>query len=217
MKQSQWEIVILRPTAVFRSFLASQLPESDLPDVRTLQTDTTAYIIPKHEDEEATLDEIEHHFPNMFRHEISRWLGENARNEIEASFLDFLCCFKFEFHSQIVLMEPTIQDGKQLICIKPKTVLLKWMKSTVEQDEELTTVLNQVNLSQIAENATVVLKNFDNLADIKPFIQQYYYPIYKTEMLRMCDSSSQWPKVESYQDFQRYFAVEIHSQLIHLQ
>ncbi|KTD22442.1 hypothetical protein [Legionella londiniensis] len=216
MKQSQWEIVILKPTSVFLSFLASQLPESELPDLKMLQTDTTAYTIRKHQDEEATLDEIERYFPKMFRHEICRWLGSRARNEIEASFLDFLCCFKFELHSQIVLMEPSLQEGRQLICIKPRSVLLKWMKSSVEQDEELTTVLKQVNLSQLAENATVVVKNFNHLAEIKPFLKQYYQPIFKTEMLRMCDSAEQWPAVDSYETFNRYFAVEIHTQLVHL-
>jgi len=108
MQQSQWEVVILKPTSVFRSFLGAQVPDIEMPDLDVLQTDTTAFTIPKHQSEEETLDEIEKHFPKMFRHEISRWLGEDARNDIEGSFLDFLCCFKFELHSQIVLMEPTL-------------------------------------------------------------------------------------------------------------
>ena len=120
MEQSQWEIIFLKPTSVFLSFIASQLPDIELPDLRLIQTDTTAYAIRKQASEEATLDEIERHFPRMFRHEICRWLGEDARNEIEGSFLDFLCCFKFEMHSQIVLMEPSITKGHQLLCIKPR-------------------------------------------------------------------------------------------------
>ncbi|AHE67430.1 hypothetical protein [Legionella oakridgensis] len=216
MQPSQWEVVILKPTSVFQSFLASQLSDIELPALKVLQTDTTAYTIRRHDNEEDTLDEIERHFPSMFRYEISRWLGKDARNEIEGSFLDFLCCFKFELHSQIVLMEPSIQDGQQLICIKPRSVLLKWMKSSVEDQSELATVLEQVNLSHLAENATVVVKNFKQLSDIKPFIKHYYRPIYKAEMLRMCDRAEQWPEVDSFQTFSRYFAVEIHTQLIHL-
>ncbi|WP_133128248.1 hypothetical protein [Legionella nagasakiensis] len=216
MQPSQWEVVILKPTSVFQSFLASQLSDIELPALKVLQTDTTAYTIRKHDNEEATLDEIERHFSSMFQHEISRWLGKDARNEIEGSFLDFLCCFKFELHSQIVLMEPSIQEGQQLICIKPRSVLLKWMKSAVEEQSDLATVLEQVNLSRLAENATVVVKNFKELSEIKPFIKHYYRPIYKAEMLRMCDRAEQWPEVDSFQAFSRYFAVEIHTQLIHL-
>jgi hypothetical protein len=216
MQQSKWEVVILKPTAVFRSFLSVQLPGMEMPDLELLQTDTTAYLIPKHQDEEETLDEIEKHFPTMFRHEISRWLGDDARNNIEGSFLDFLCCFKFELHSQIVLMEPSIEQGHQLLCIKPRAVLVKWMKSTVQSQTDLATIMNTVNLTQISENATVVIKNFEQLNDVKPFIKNYYQPMYKAEMHRMCDEEYHWPEVDSYQDFSRYFAVEIHTQLVHL-
>lgn len=218
MQRSPWEIIILKPTQVFLSFLAAQLPEAALPSLQLLQTNTTAYTIRKQEDDEATLDEIERHFPYMFRHEICRWLGEDAHHEVEASFLDFLCCFKFELHSQIVLMEPSINEGQHLLCIKPRSVLLKWMKSSLEEedDNEISTVLERVNLSHLTENATVVVKNFKQLSDIKPFVKQYYRPIFKAEMLRMCERAEQWPEVNSFQDFSRYFSVEIHTQLIHL-
>ena len=216
MEQGQWDVIILKPTSVFLSFIAAQLPGIDLPELRFLQVDTTAYIIPKQVSEEATLDEIERHFPRMFRHEICRWLGEDARNEIEGSFLDFLCCFKFEMHSHIVLMEPSITKGHQLLCIKPRSVLLKWMKSSIADHDEVSSILERVNLSHLVENATVVVKNFKQLSEIKPFIQQYYRPIYKAEMTRMCDKSEQWPIVDTLQKFNRHFSIEMHTQLIHL-
>lgn len=214
MQQSKWEVIILKPTPVFLSFLASQLPDVELPELRLMQTDNTAYVIPKQANDEETLNLIEQHFATMFRHEICRWLGEDARNEIEGSFLDFLCCFKFELHSQIVLMESSMQDGRQLLCIKPRSVLLKWMKDSVEDQSELLAILEQVNLSRLAENSTVVVKNFAELTEIKPFLKQSYRPIFETEMLRIC--AEDWPIVDSYPDFSRYFAVEIHTQLIHL-
>lgn len=216
MEQNQWEVIILKPTSAFLSFLTAQLPEIDLPDLHLLQTDTTAYVFHKQPDEEATLDEIERHFPQMFSHEISRWLGDHARHELEGSFLDFLCCFKFELHSQIVLMEPSITQGHQLLCIKPRSVLLKWMKSSIEDQEDHASILERVNLSHLVEDATVVVKNFKQLSDVKPFIQHYYRPIFKAEMLRMCDKTEQWPVVDTFQTFNRHFAVELHSQLIHL-
>lgn len=216
MKTNQWEIVILKPAPVFLSFLKAQLPEVELPDLRLLQTDNTAYVIAKQNSDEDTLNEIERHFATMFRHEICRWLGPDARNRIEGSFLDFLCCFKFELHSHIVLMEPAISHGRQLLSIKPRSILLKWMKSAVEEQSDLASVLERVSLSQLTENATVVVKNFKKLTDIKVFLKNYYSPILEAEMLRMCNRTEEWPAIESYQAFSQYFAVQIHTQLIHL-
>lgn len=216
MEQNQWEVIILKPTNVFLSFLSAQLSDIDLPNLSLLQTDTTAYLFHKQPSEEATLDEIERHFPEIFRHEISRSLGQHAYNKIEGSFLDFLCCFKFELHSQIVLMEPSIDKGHQLLCINPRSVLLKWMKSSGEDKEEPTGVLERVNLSHLVENSTVIVKNFKQSSEVTSFIHQYYRPIFKAEMLRMCDKREQWPTINTFQEFSRHFTVEFHSQLIHL-
>lgn len=216
MHQGQFEIVVLRPTTVFLSFLASQLPEASLPSLKLLQTDNTAYVISRQNSDEATLDEIEKHYQSMFRHELCRWLGDEARNEIETSFLDFLCCFKFELHSHIILMEPTIDKAHQLLVVKPRSVLLNWIKSTVEEQEDLVEIMEKVSLSQIAENATVILKNFPVLNQVKPFITEYYKPIFDTAMSRMSSQTSQWPFIDSFKSFNKYFAIEIHTQLIHL-
>jgi hypothetical protein len=216
MKPSQWEIIILKPTPIFKTFIQSQLPHVELPDFRLFHTDNTAYVIPKQANDEALLDAIEANFAVMFRHEICRWLGDDARNEIEGSFLDFLCCFKFELHSQIVLMDTPMSEGRQLLRIKPRSVLLKWMRDAVENDDDLTTILNKVTVKHLAENATVVVKNFQNLSEIKPFLKLNYQSIFEAEMLRMCDNTDQWPDIDSYQTFSQYFAVEIHTQLVHL-
>jgi len=218
MKQSEWDVVILKPTRVFLSFLAAQVGDENLPDIKYLQSDKTAYVIHKCETEEETLDEIEKNYKTMFHHEISRWLGEEAANDIESSFLDFLCCFKFELHSQIVLMESAFEEGKQLLRIKPRSVLLTWLKEAVEEEsaEEFVDVMEQVSLPDIADNATVVVKNFEDLNAVKPFLHDCYLPVYETEMSRMCKDTGQWPKIDSFETFNRYFAVEIHTQLIHL-
>ena len=183
---------------------------------RCPEIDTTAYIIQKQVSEEATLDEIGRHYHQMFKHEISRWLGENACLHQKGSFLDFLCCFKFELHSQIVLMEPSINEGQQLLCINPRSVLIKWMKSSIEDKDEVTSILERVNLSHLTENATVVVKNFGSSLDVNQFIKQHFRPLYTAEMSRMCDKVDQWPAVDTVQLFNRYFTVELHTQLIHL-
>lgn len=216
MKPSEWEVIILKPTAVFQAFIASQCPDIDPPDLKTLQTDCTAYAIPKQADDEKTLNTIEQHFKLMFHHELSRWLGDAIDHEIKGSFLDFLCCFKFELHNQVVLLEEDFIEGKQMFCVRPRSVLLNWMHSIAEDNEDLTEVLERVNVSHLAENATVVIKNFSKPSDVKGFVQSYFPAIYEVEMSRMCDQIEQWPSVESYQDFVKYFTVDIHTKLVHL-
>lgn len=216
MKPSEWEVVILKPTRVFLSFLAVQLEEDKLPDMKTLQTDQTAYVIKKQDTEEEMLNEIEHHYHTMFQYEISRWLGKSAADEAEFSFFDFLCCFKFELYSQILLMESDFEHGKQLIRIKPRSLVLKWIQGAVADSDELTHVLEKVDIQSLEENATVVIKNFEDLTEIKPFLKDCYMPVYQAEMSRMCKDEVQWPEVNSYEDFNRYFAVGIHTRLVHL-
>lgn len=216
MQQKSYEIVVLKPTAVFLSFLASQLPETRLPDLRLLQIDNTAYVLPKKNSDEATLDEIEKHFSKMFHHEISRWVGDQVYTELETNFLDFLCCFKFELHNHIILMESEIEQGRQLLLFKPRQALLNWLKAAVEGQDDLVDVMERVKLSNLEENATVMVKNFANLTEIKPFIKDFYHPIFSTAMTRITSQSEQWPVINSFQEFRSYFSVEIHTQLIHL-
>jgi hypothetical protein len=210
------EVVILKPTPVFLSFLAAQVTDIDLPDLKLLQTDTTAYVIKKQSNDEATLDELERLYRPMFHHEIARWIGADVCSDIEASFLDFLCCFKFEMHSQIVLMEQSINLGKQLLCIKPRSVLLKWLKSALDGEDNLVAVVERIKLSHLVDNSTVMIKNFKTSTDLKSFVQQYFRPMFKTEMLRMSQDEEIWPAVQTPSDFSRYFNVELHTQLVHL-
>ncbi|MBA2711386.1 MAG: hypothetical protein H0U57_12445 [Tatlockia sp.] len=216
MTPNEWEVVILKPTPKFLTFLSSQLPDVELPGLRLLQMDNTAYVIAKQKSDEDTLNEIERHFATMFRHEISRWLSEADRLKIEGTFLDFLCCFKFELHSQIVLMEPKLANGQHLIRVKPRSVLLKWLRAAIEGNSELNATMGSFNLANLAENATVLVKSFTSLAEIKTFVKNYYHNIFEAEMSRMCEKADDWPVVDSYQAFSRYFSIDIHTQLYYL-
>ena len=217
MKQDRWEIIILKPTATFLSFLRDKLPDQELPDLNILHSDPTAYALQKQINDDETLNQIERQFPRMFFYEISRWFGEAIAKNIECTFLDFLCCFKFELHSQIVLMESDFSEGQQLLCIKPRSVLCKWIKSTSIVEDDPSNIIERINLSHLVEDSTVVVKNFNQLSDVIPFVKHYYQPLFTVEMLRMCENKEQWPMVNSFHQFKRYFTIEIHTKLIHLQ
>ncbi|MCH9756013.1 MAG: hypothetical protein K0U37_02315 [Gammaproteobacteria bacterium] len=219
MQQAQREVILLKPTPAFLSFLAGQLPETALPDLNLLQTDTTAYTLPLHETDDALLDTLESHFLWMFQYEIKRWLGDKALLNLNASFLDFLCCFKFEIHSHIVLLESSCEAGQQLLRVKPRSFLLKKMQSRwiEDDDEDVATLIEQVSLSHLTENATVIIKNFKALNEVHPFVKQYFHPIFKMEMMRVCESREQWPSVTSFEEFSHYFLIDIHTNLVHLE
>jgi hypothetical protein len=219
MQHKQRDVIFLKPAPAFLSFLKTHLPHSPMPSLRALQTDTTAYSLPQHDNnDDALLDTIESHFESMFRHEISRWLGIDATRDLKASFLDFLCCFKFEFHTHLVLLESSCEANQMVLRLKPRPNLLRWMQSShIEEDgDETVLVLEQVKLSHLTENATVVIKSFQHRDDVQPFMKHYFRPIFKTEMMRLCESREQWPPVQSFDDFNRYFSVDVHSTLIHL-
>lgn len=219
MQPNNWQILVLKPTPAFINFLNTQFPQAVVPEYGMLQTDNTAYIFQKESTEEELLDEIEFKYVNMFKHEIKRWLGEaQISKEVAASFLDFLCCFKFEIHTHLMLMEESLLDGNQIICVKPRSTMVKLMREKITNingmDDE---IITQQDISQWIENGTVVVKNLPSVYDLKTFLRIQYYNLYETEMLRICnDVTELWPEVDSYQMFCRYFVVEYHSQLVHL-
>lgn len=217
MQPSQWELLVLKPAPAFLSFLSTQLPHVQLPEFRTLQTDNTGYVFQQQVGEAEWLDEIENHYVTMFKHEIERWLGRQIYQDAKASFLDFLCCFKFDIHSQILLMEEAVCDGRQMISVKPRTVLLKWIRSKLQEyPDPIVRAEMQETLVQWAEYGTVVIKNLEDVHDLKPFLKLHYDKIYAAEIQRFSESFIDWPEVDSYQMFCRYFAVELHTMLVHL-
>lgn len=208
------EIVVLRPTAVFLAFLTSQLPEEYVPSFKSLQIDNTAYLINKHSTREGTLFELERLYPKMFRYEISRWLGNKARNDVENNFLDFSCCFKLEFHSHLIFLDSSCNFGSQVLQLKPRAQLLQWLRQIAQRHDDLIEIINRVNLSHLTENSSLVVKRFDDLGEMKLFVRENYKSLFGKAMRRMSSDRILWPKIHSFEEFNRYFAIRIHTHLI---
>lgn len=216
MQQREREIVVLKPTPTFLSFLRAYDPELKLPSLSSLKKNMTAYSMPRHASDDILLDEIERNYILMFRHEIQRVSKTVDLDKLQVSFLDFLCCFKFELHAQVIVMEASIEEGQQVVCVKPRSVLLHWIRSYAEEDQDVSDVLERVSLKHLTDNATMIVKNFKSAEAVSQFLKQYHRPIYKAEMYRMCDDKSSWPVVKGFEDFNRYFEVDVHQELIHL-
>ncbi len=225
MQPEHWEILVLKPSPTFISFLRQHFPQRTIPDYGLLQSNNTAYLFHRRYSDEELLDEIELQYQPMFRYEIQRWLGDEALHQnIEASFLDFLCCFKFEMHAHLLMMEECLLDAKQLLCVKPRSTMIKWLKEQLNEavataDEDLITTVDVGYVDQInqwTENGTVLIKNLPSIYELKSFVKSHYDQLLESEMVRLCHGLKVWPEIDSYQMFCRYFVVEYHTHLIHL-
>ena len=99
MQKNEYEIIVLKPTPFFRLFLSVLRPDMDWPSVRYFQHEVTAYRFNKSNSEDVLLAQIEQHFMDMCRHELTKWLGTELSAMIKISFFDFLRFFKFEQHA----------------------------------------------------------------------------------------------------------------------
>lgn len=216
MSQFKSCIIVLKPTSFFTSFVTEQLPDFDCPSEEDLESDYTAYSLPACDTDEALLEHLERLFPFMFRYEATRLLGKDLASKITADFLDFLCCFKFEVHSHAMLMETSIDDCHQLVCVKPCVVDLEWLPEANEDQIEIRGILETLNLSSSLQTASVLLRSFDRLADLKPFVHKYCRPLLQQDFMKKAAQLIQWPSSPSVHMFDKYFAIEVHTQLVHL-
>lgn len=216
MSQFKSCIIVLKPTSYFLSFVSEQLPDFDLPDDDEIGTDDTAYSLPVHEDDEALLEYLEKSFSFMFRNEVIRRLGKRFASKIKADFLDFLCCFKFEVHTETVSEEASLDDCQQFVCVKPRVVDVEWAPPASEDNIEVTDLLHNLDISTTNPSTSVVVKYFDKIADLKYLLKHYCRPLLKPDKKKKTAQIIQWPTVSSLQTFHKYFAVEVHTQLVHL-
>ena len=216
MQENHYELIVLKPTRMFLFFLMAMRPDIKWPTLSVFQRDTTAYTLPKCHSDMAVLTEIENHFSQMFRHEVSRWLGDDLHYSIVDSFTDFLCCFKFELYDNIMLMENDIRMGKQWLCIRPRAIEVKLRSSVVDVDSA-GGVFPRIHGFDASRQSMVIIKNFCTKRDIRPFVQRHYQPILNAKMSKpSLQGLSLHPDIKSYASFNRYFTCKAHSRLIHL-
>ena len=216
MQENHYELIVLKPTRMFLFFLMAMRPDIKWPTLSVFQRDTTAYTLPKCHSDMAVLTEIENHFSQMFRHEVSRWLGDDLNHAIVDSFTDFLCCFKFDLHDNIMLMEKDIRMGKQWLCIRPRAIEVKLRSSVVDVDSA-GGVFPRIHGFDASRQSMVIIKNFCTKRDIRPFVQRHYQPILNAKMSKpSLQGLSLHPDIKSYASFNRYFTCKAHSRLIHL-
>lgn len=202
-----YQLVVLKPTAVFYAFLISQLSDRDLPEYDYLQVDATSFLIPFYKSDDKTLDYIETVFEKLFAYEIQRWMGESVTNEISAQWDEFVSCFYLSFHSNVYTTpDIKLEEKRCAVIVHPKPHLLK-------------VLYHQLNIKKpdsdeqyMDENGTVILISYDNLEEVYDFCQDRYSVFCDLEKQRL--GVSDFPKIETYQDFSRYFKFSIHQHVL---
>lgn len=216
MSQTKLSVLILKPTENFLGWIASQFPDVELPRLAAIQQDNTAYSIPRYIDNESFLETIETFYPLMLRHESSRLLGQVLSSHLTGSFFDFLCCFRFELHTEVMMMESNLGKRDSLLCIKPRTIELSCASSDTKHSKAEEATEDSLQLSHFMDNTTALVKNFRDVSEVAPFIKHHYRPIFRQEMQRLSEDAQYYPVVNSFKIFTRYFNVEYHSQVVHL-
>lgn len=216
MKPASYEVMILNPTAIFYELMIHLLPADQKPDIQIFNVDNTAYLLRRQVNDHALLAFIQKRFKMIFQYEMSRWIHFNEQVDFESKYIDFLCCFNIEMHNQIILFEKSMDESQCLLKIKHKEPMMSWIKNRAKNNDELKDICKKITLSHLNENASIILKNFYDIHYIKHFLKKRYYDIYEIEMLRMCNSKKDWPKIDSFDEFCLYFGFSVHTHVIHL-
>lgn len=136
MKYSFTRVLVLKPQVNLLTFIHSQLPELDWKAVANTNSEATAYHIGDPEDDDELWSALEHNYAQIFEQELIKLIGFESSRQLELSFIDFLSCFKFEWHKDVKVVATGIFKT-----IKQATI--------IQEDIDLT----------IAENATVCLQD----------------------------------------------------------
>lgn len=215
MPHNQSCIIILKPTSFFLSFVTEQLSDFEQTEEAEMSADNTAYTMPSYDNDDALLEHLERLYPYMFQHEVVRLFGQSIASKINADFLDFMCCFKFEVYAEPLLMATSVEDCHQLVCVKPRVVSFDWMPTSGNDHIKVKGLVQTLDLFRATPAATALVKTLDKL-DLKPLLHRYCKPLLKADLMKKAMQMIQWPTTQSWQMFNRYFAVEVHTQLVHL-
>lgn len=215
MKYKEANILILKPTVKFISFIQLNLPNLDWTSLEDLKFETTAYVVRDIQNDDDLLIELERMYLLIFNTEISKILGKKLAKKINCSFFDFLNCFKFEIHKKAALTNLITNDRQQVASIKPKSVSINVPIIAGKTNlMDICEALEQVNL---ASKQQIIVKGFNQVEELFDFIKRYYKFIFNFKF-NIC-SSDIANKFNIFSDLKllrRYLKVEMHSDSLHV-
>lgn len=211
MPQNELSILILKPTKNFIALISAQFPDFYDSDSSLPCLNNMAYSIPKCHDDESVLNVLENFYPLIFQHELNRLVGNKVSERIDATFFDFLCCFKFELYSDVVMMDTTKDNAERVLCVEPRSVSLFCSPQASQVTREKLSLKPSLN-----HYTTAWVKSFRDETEIDLFLKHHYRPILQEEMKRFSNDAAYLPVVNSFKLFTRYFDVKWHAPLVRL-
>lgn len=160
MKYSFTRVLVLKPQVNLLTFIHSQLPDLDWKVVANTNSESTAYHIGDPEDDDELWSALENNYAKIFEQELIKLIGIESSRKLQLSLIDFLSCFKFEWHNDVRVVA---------------TGIFKTIKyATIVQDD--------IDLT-IAENTTVCLQDICEALEKLNFKHELILPV--TDMVKL--------------------------------
>ena len=100
--------------------------------------------------------------------------------------------------------------NRSAVVIKPKQPFIDWLNSIPDENIDFT-------LEQISEdNITFLIPEHDNPEDSKNYIRKRFDQIFEWELWGWITTEELWPKKRTWKMFQKWFDVEINSEVFDL-
>ena len=154
MKYSFTRVLVVKPQVNLLTFIHSQLPDLDWKAVANTNAESTAYHIGDPEDNDGLWSALEEHYAQIFEQELIKLIGVESSRKLQLSFIDFLSCFKFEWHEDVKVVATGVFKT-----IKQATI--------IQDDIDLT----------IAENTKVCLQDICEALEKSSFKHELILPV----------------------------------------
>lgn len=122
MKYSFAKVLVLKPQVKLLVFISSQLPDLNWRAVANLQTELTAYHIGDVQDNDGLWDALSINYQQIFQQELVKLIGLQSARQLKLSLLDFLSCFKFEWHDDVQIISTGFLKTVKKVIIKRDNV-----------------------------------------------------------------------------------------------
>lgn len=122
MKYSFKKVLVLKPQVKLLVFISSQLPDLNWQAVANLQTELTAYHIGDVQDDDGLWDALSINYQQIFQQELVKLIGLQSARQLKLSLLDFLSCFKFEWHDDVQIISTGFLKTVKKVIIKRDNV-----------------------------------------------------------------------------------------------
>lgn len=161
MKYGFTKVLVLKPQVKLLVLINSQLPSLDWQKVANSNFDLTAYHIGDVSDDDGLWSALTANHQQIFQQELAKLIGSDTAKQLKLSLLDFLSCFKFEWHDDAQIISKGIfkttkqavikQDEFDVKISKNKYVCLADICEALEksdlQSEQILPVIHMVKLT----------------------------------------------------------------------